>query len=84
MEACFLHGDADLWVAFEGLPDEAGAEVFGHQDADALVDAEDVGVVPVDCRMQCVAEAVASPGLPAVVGFQRAEDLQAVGGQEGK
>ena len=30
MEACFFHSDGGFGVAGEGLPDEAGAEVFGH------------------------------------------------------
>lgn len=82
VESCFLHGDADFGVACEGAPDEAGTEVFGHQDTDALINAEYVCVVPVDCRMERIAEAVASPGLFAVVLFEGAEDFEAVGGQE--
>jgi hypothetical protein len=48
----------------EGLPHEAGAQVLGHQDADAEVDAEHVGVVPLGVGMEGVAEAVAAPGFP--------------------
>jgi hypothetical protein len=59
-------------------------EVFSHENADAEVDAEDVGIVPVGLRMEGVAEAVASPGAVAVVGFESTLNTQAIGGKEGK
>ena len=84
MEAGLLHGERDFRVAGEGVPDEAGAEVFGLDDADAEVDAEDVGVVPVGLRVEGVAEAVATVGLVAVVGFEGALDTEAGFGEEGE
>ena len=47
VEAAGLHGGDGLRVLHEGLPDEAGAEIFRHEQTDAKVDAEDIGVVPV-------------------------------------
>ena len=41
--------------------DKTGAEVLGHEDTNAEVDAEYVGIVPLDVGMECVAEAVSSP-----------------------
>ena len=69
MEAGALHSEGNFGVAGEGFPDEAGAEIFGHQDADAEVDAEDVGVVPVGLRMEGVAESVTAIGALAIIGF---------------
>ncbi len=79
-----LHGQGDFGVAGEGFPDEAGAEIFCHEDADAEVDAEDVGIVPVGLGVEGVAEAVAALGLVAVVGFEGALDAEAGFGEEGK
>ena len=84
VEAGAPHGEGDFRVAGEGVPDEAGAEVFGHEEADAEIDAEDVGVVVVGLGMEGVAEAVAAAGFVAVVGFERALDAQAGFGEEGE
>ena len=47
VEAAGLHGCDWLRVLHEGVPDEGTAEIFCHEYADAQVDAEDIGVVPV-------------------------------------
>src|SRR5271165_1950697 len=84
VEAGQVHGAIGFGVAHEGLPDEFGTEVFSHEDTDAEVDAEDVGVVPVGGGMEGVDKAVAAPGLLAVLGAHGAEDAEAVGRQEGE
>ena len=78
MEAAGLHGSDWLGVLHEGVPDESGAEVFCHEDADSEVDAEDVGVEPVEVRVEGVAEAVSAPGVGAEVVAKGAEDTDAV------
>src|ERR1700735_5172708 len=60
-ESAGLHGGDRFGVLHEGIPDEGAAKIFCHDDADAEVDAEDVGVVPVEFGVEGVAEAVASP-----------------------
>lgn len=47
-----MHGDTALAIAHENVPHHAGAQILGHQHGDALVDAEDVGVVQVGGRMK--------------------------------
>ena len=40
------HGGKSLWVLHEGLPDEAGSQVLSHDDRDAEVDTQHIGIVP--------------------------------------
>ena len=79
MEAAGFHGGDGLGVFHEGVPDEGGAEILCHEDADAQVDAEHVGVVPLKVGMEGVAKSVASPGVVTEVGAERPEDADAVG-----
>ena len=83
-EAAGLHGGDGLGVLHEGVPDEGGAEIFGHEETDAEIDAEDLGVVPVEVGMEGVAEAVASPGVLAEVVAEGAEDADAIARKKGK
>ena len=78
------HGGGGLWVAHEHLPNEAGAEVFGHNDADADVDAEAVGVVPELFGVEGVAEAIAAPGVATEALVAGAEGADALLGEEGE
>jgi hypothetical protein len=82
-ESAGLHGGDGFGVLHEGVPDEGAAKIFCHEDADAEVDAEDVGVVPVEVGVECVAEAVAAPCVLAEVFSQGAEDADAVVREEG-
>ena len=82
MEATGLHGGGWLRVLHEGVPDKGAAKIFCHEHADPKIDAEDVGVVPVQVGVEGVAEAVASPGVLAVMVFECVENAQAIGGQE--
>ena len=84
VEAAGLHGGYGFGVLHEGLPDEGGAEIFCHEQADAKVDTEDVGVVPEQIWVEGVAESVAAPGVSAEVIAERAEDVHAVARKEGK
>ena len=78
MEAAGLHGGDGFGVPHEGVPDEGAAQVFSHEDADTEVDAEDIGVIPVEFGVEGVAEAVASPCVLAEVFSQGAQDADAV------
>ena len=58
------------------MPDETGAGVFGHDDGDAGVDADNVGGGPVGEGIEGVDKAVGGPGLCGVFvtdGLQDAE-----------
>src|SRR5438046_781523 len=70
-EASGRHGIDGLGVLRDGVPDETAAEVFGHEQADADVEAEDVGVVPELVGVEGVAGAVAAPGVLAVLLLER-------------
>lgn len=67
MEAASLHGGDGLGVLHECLPDEGGAEIFCHQQAYAEIDAEDVGIVPVEVGVKGIAKTVTTPGILAEV-----------------
>lgn len=82
MKARALQGDGDFRILGEGLPHEARAEVFGHEDSDAEIDAEDVGIVPLGVRVEGVAEAVSSPRVLGVAIPERVENLQAWAGEK--
>ena len=82
-ESAGLHGGDRFGVLHEGVPDEGAAKIFCHDDADAEVDAENVGVVPVELWVECVAEAVAAPCVLAEVFAQGAQDADAVVREEG-
>ena len=66
-ESAGLHGGDGFGVLHEGVPDEGAAKIFCHEDADAEVNAENVGVVPVEFWVEGVAEAVAAPRVLAEV-----------------
>src|SRR5206468_2462531 len=66
-EAASPHGGDGLGVLHEGVPDEGGAEIFGHEETDAEIDAENLRVVPVEVGVEGVAEPVAAPGIFAEV-----------------
>src|SRR5260370_28233077 len=83
-EAAGLHGGDGLGVLHEGIPDEGGAKIFGHEETDAEIDAEDFGIVPVEGWVGGVAEAVAAPGVLAEVVAEGAEDADTFAGKEGK
>src|SRR6266478_5816113 len=83
-EAAGLHGGDGLGVLHEGVPDEGGAEIFGHEETDAEIDAEDLGVVPVEVGVEGVAEAVTAPGIFAEVVSHGTEDADAFAGKKGK
>src|SRR5271170_1101587 len=51
-EAAGLHCCDGFRVLHEGLPDEGGAEIFCHEQADSQIDAEDVRVVPVQVGVE--------------------------------
>ena len=68
----------------EGVPDEGGTKVFGHEETDAKIDAEDLGIVPVEVGVEGVAESVAPPGIFAEVVSHGAEDAHTIAGKEGK
>ena len=51
-EAAGFHGGDGLGVLHEGVPDEGGAEIFGHEEADAEIDAQDLGVIPVEVGVE--------------------------------
>jgi hypothetical protein len=82
MKPTRLHGGDRFRVLHEGLPDKAGAKVLCHQQADSQVDAEDIRVVPEQGRMECVAEAVATPCVLAVLVFERTQDTETIPGKE--
>ena len=83
-EATCLHGGDGLGVLHKGVPDEGGAEIFGHQEAYAEIDAEDVGVVPVQFGVEGVAESVAAPGVLSEFFSERAEDADSFAGKKGE
>jgi hypothetical protein len=83
VEANLAEGHGDFGFAGEGVPDEAGAQVFAHEEANTKVDADDVGVVVVGGQVEGVAKAVAAIGLRIGV-LEGAKDAEAVGGKEGK
>src|SRR5271170_4985004 len=82
VEAAGLHCGDGLGVLHEGLPDEGGAEIFCHEQTYTEIDAKHVGVVPVQVRVEGVAEPVAAPGVLAEVFAEGAEDADAVAGME--
>jgi len=73
MKARSLHGEHILFVVHERLPDQTGAKILRHQDRNPLIDAQNIGVIPVGGRMEGVHEPVAAPGLFAPFGAHRAE-----------
>jgi len=83
VESASLHSGDGFRVLHEGIPDEGAAKIFCHKDADAEVDAEHVGFVPVEIGVEGVAKAVASPGFVAEVFFEGAEDTDAVMWEKG-
>lgn len=62
LEAGYLHAAAGFIVLHKLFPDKTGAHVFRHQQRDAGVDAQHVGVVPVGERIEGVDETVFAPG----------------------
>ncbi len=62
MEARTLHSTLRFCRLHEGLPDKAGAQIFGHQQDDARVDPDYIGVIPVLEGIECVDESVFIPG----------------------
>jgi len=80
MEATGLHGGGWLRVLHEGVPDKGAAKIFCHEHADPKIDAEDVGVVPVQVGVEGVAEAVATPSVFTKVFSQGAKDADTVMG----
>src|SRR5882757_4746814 len=80
-EACVGHGVLGFGVFHEGVPDEGGARVFGHEHGDAGVDAYDVGVVPFFQGIEGVDETVAAPGF-GVAASDVLEDAQCGAGKE--
>jgi hypothetical protein len=83
VESGALHRYGDFGILGEGLPDEAGAKVLGHENADAEVDAEDVGIVPGFVRMEGVTETVAGVDSRAIGIVQRPLYAETFGGKEG-
>src|ERR1019366_4862981 len=55
---------------------------FCHEDADAEVDAENVGIVPLGVGRECIAEAVSSPSVFGVAILERVENVQAWAGKK--
>ena len=80
MEAAGLHGCDWFGVLHEGVPDEGAAKIFRHDNADAEVDTEHVGVIPVEFGVEGVAEAVAAPCVLAEVFLEGAQYADAVVG----
>ena len=70
LETTRLHGGDRLWVLHEGLPDEGCAKVFRHKQTNTEVDTQYIRVEPVQIGVECVAEAVAAPGIVAIRVFQ--------------
>src|SRR5437588_12953946 len=62
-EAAGSHCGDGLGVLHESIPYEGGAEILRHQETDAEIDADDLGVVPVEVGMEGVAKTVAAPGV---------------------
>src|SRR3979411_1606203 len=83
-EAAGLHSVDGFGVLHEGIPDKGGAEIFGHEETDAEIDAEDLGVVPVEVGVEGVAETIAAPGISAEVVSHGAEDADTFTGKKGK
>ena len=82
VEAAGLHGGYGFGITHEGFPDERGAEIFCHEKAYAEIDAENIGVVPMEIGMKGVAESVAAPGLGSVRIVQPVLHAQAIGCDE--
>src|SRR6266498_4679843 len=59
------HAAAGFLVFHECLPDESAARVLGHEQGNAQVDADDVGIEPVRSRVEGVDKTVTFPGLAA-------------------
>ena len=83
-EAAGLHGGYGLGVLHEGLPDKGGAEIFGHEQTDAEIDADDFRVEPVEVGVEGVAETVTASGISAEVVSYGAENADTFAGKEGK
>ena len=84
LESNVAHGGDGLRVLHEGVPDEGGAEIFGHEETNAEIDAEDVGVVPVQLGVEGVTESVAAPGVLTEVFAEGAEDADRLSGKKGE
>src|SRR3984885_3195673 len=84
MEATCLHGGNRFGILHKGLPNEGGTQIFGHQQTDAKVDAEDIRIEPVQLRVEGVAETVTDPGVVAISVFQRTKDTHTISGKEWK
>jgi hypothetical protein len=82
VEAAGLHGGDGLGVLHECLPDKGCPKIFCHQQAYAEIDAEDIGIVPVEVGVEGVAESVAAPGVLTEVFAESAEDADAIAGEE--
>jgi hypothetical protein len=83
VESAGFHGCDGFGIPHEGLPDEGGTKVLRHQQANSEVDAKDVGIVPVQFRVEGIAESVAAPGVLAIVVTQSAKDVDAFTRKEG-
>src|SRR5579885_385190 len=84
MELHFAHGVGEFAVLHKLLPDEAGAEVLGHQYADALVNAQNVRRIPVGFGVEGVHEAVARPDPVTVFLAHMQQNVRALSGKKGQ
>ena len=82
MESAGFHGCDGFGIPHEGLPHERGSKILGHQQANSEVDAKDVGIVPVEFRVEGIAESVAAPGVLAIFVTQSAKNADAVARKE--
>ena len=77
-----MHRQRDLAVAHEPAPDVFGAHVFGAEEDDTDVDADDVGVGPAGLWVEGVDEAVFTVDLGAVLVEHRPEGTRGELGRE--
>jgi len=54
-----LHCLRALWISHESIPHQRRAEILSHQDRNALIDAQNIRVIPVGRRMESIYKAIA-------------------------
>src|ERR1700733_883105 len=83
LESAGFHGCDGFGIPHEGLPHERGSKILGHQQSNSKVNTKNVGIVPVQFRVEGIAESVAAPGVLAIVVTQSAKDVDAFTRKEG-
>ena len=74
---------ANCFIVFHELfPYEAGAGIFRHKNGDAQIDAEHIGAVPIDERIEGVYEAIVAESLLAEIFPHVAQNAQCLLRQE--